>query len=328
MAQGIIGATRYGRSPTTGLYEVAVIEEIDEVTAWRTEGHDDVIWMRGRTTGYAVEPAGEYVIGVATSAGYHLRRGRERFPVSAGRLVVLDPAAAHLGRPLGEEPWSARLLVLELGLQTSSIADGDRWANAAFPCPLVDDSRLARRFVDLHRAAEAGADRLELDVRLSGFLDDLIAASSGRRTGATVDRTAVERARDYLHDHLTEKVGLDDVAAAAGTSKYHLVRQFHAVVGVPPHAYQLGQRILLARRLLERDVPVAEVAARAGFVDQSHLHRQFRRRLGITPGRYAAAFRRDRGSGLGGDGGADGGGVDREGIEAGRPPGGAGVEPR
>jgi transcriptional regulator GlxA family with amidase domain len=61
---------------------------------------------------------------------------------------------------------------------------------------------------------------------------------------------------------------------------------------MPPHRYQLAQRIRLARRMLERGIPIAEVAAATGFADQSHLHRHFRRALDLTPREYARRFRR------------------------------------
>ena len=59
---------------------------------------------------------------------------------------------------------------------------------------------------------------------------------------------------------------------------------------MPPHRFQLAQRVRLARRLLERGVPIAAVAAATGFADQSHLHRHFKRGLDLTPGEYAQAL--------------------------------------
>jgi AraC-like DNA-binding protein len=258
-----------------------VSEEVDEVTAWRAAGADRAIWMRGRTTGYAVDPVGEYVIGVATGAGYRLRRGRVEHPVPAGRLVVLDPAAAHRGRPLGRDPWSARLLVLEL-----ADVDDERLADRAVVHPIVDDQRLARRFVDLHRTSLRAVPALEMQAALTAFLDDLL----GTPSAGHPDRSVVAQVATRLHDDVTRNVSLDELAATVGCSKFHLVRQFRTVTGVPPHTYQIGLRVRLARRLLERGVPVAETAVRSGFTDQSHLHRHFRARLGITPGRYAHAF--------------------------------------
>src|SRR5215212_340032 len=158
--------------------------------------------MRGRTTGYAVDPVGEYMIGVATSSGYRLRRGRDGYRVAAGHLVVLDPTAPHHGRPLAHEPWSARLLVLEL-------AD-------------VVDAALARRFTALHRASASGVSSLELQTELIAFLDDLLGPPVERHP----DRATVLRAAAQLHDNVARNVPLDELARTAGTSKFHLVRQF------------------------------------------------------------------------------------------------------
>jgi len=62
---------------------------------------------------------------------------------------------------------------------------------------------------------------------------------------------------------------------------------------MPPHRFQIAQRVKLARRMLERGAGVSEVAARTGFFDQSHLHRHFRRSLGTTPREYARRFRKN-----------------------------------
>jgi AraC-like DNA-binding protein len=258
-----------------------MIEEVDEVRAWRVDGVDRAIWMSGRTTGYSVEPAGECVIGVATAVGYRLRRGRLHHDVRAGDLVVLDGNEAHRGSPLVNRPWSARLLALEL-----PDVDEDPSSTRTVTTPVRRDTTLARRFVAMHRASSDGTASFEVESRLTALLGDLFEApATGRRDDATVAVAAT-----YLRDNVDVAVSLDELARVAGVSKFHLVRQFRAVLGVPPHSYQIGLRVLLARRLLERGTAISEVAARIGFTDQSHLHRHFRARLGITPGRYATAF--------------------------------------
>jgi AraC-like DNA-binding protein len=263
------------------LYVLALMDDVDEVTIWRAP-HVEGLWMAGRTTGYRVDPIGEYVIGVAAGVGYHLRRGCQRHRVPAAQLVVLDPSTAHTGAPAGDEPWCARLLVLELGTEL----------DVTFPDPFPSDPRLADEFVALHDLTRKPASTLEREVAMASFLDRLRSFSpEATRASRRADNPTVLRAAAYLRDHLAENVTLDELARSASSSKYHLVRQFRNVMGTPPHAYQLALRVQHARRLLERGWSPAEAAAETGFVDQSHLHRHFRRRLGITPGRYSAAFR-------------------------------------
>ncbi len=67
----------------------------------------------------------------------------------------------------------------------------------------------------------------------------------------------------------------------------HLVRAFSGAFGIAPHQYVMSRRVDLARRLLLGGQPPGEVATAAGFYDQPHLTRHFKRVVGTTPGRYA-----------------------------------------
>jgi len=84
-------------------------------------------------------------------------------------------------------------------------------------------------------------------------------------------------------------VPLRELAAVSGLSRFELVRRFHAQTGLTPHAFQTDLRIARARRLLAGGEPPAAVAAACGFADQPHLTRVFKRAVGVTPARYAAA---------------------------------------
>ncbi|HUP62659.1 MAG TPA: AraC family transcriptional regulator [Thermoanaerobaculia bacterium] len=93
-------------------------------------------------------------------------------------------------------------------------------------------------------------------------------------------------ARDYLHAHFRESISLQTLASIAGVSRFHLVHAFARTYGVPPHRYQNYLRIADAQRQLRAGLPAAHVDA--GFADQSHLTRHFKRIAGMTPGEYGA----------------------------------------
>jgi AraC-like DNA-binding protein len=94
--------------------------------------------------------------------------------------------------------------------------------------------------------------------------------------------------REYLDAHFAENVSLDDLSRLAGLSAFHLARSFRETVGLPPYRYQLHRRILYALGRLREGAPIASTACEAGFADQSHLNRHFKRILGITPGQFRA----------------------------------------
>jgi AraC-like DNA-binding protein len=247
------------------------------------------------TTGYAVDPLGEYVVGVVVAGAMQVRRGGELFVFEPGDVCAWDPSGAHIGRPYGCARWQARLLVLEPPA-IERIAGGSEPPprDVRFEQPLLRDRRLAQRFVELHRVLESRSWVLEREAMLTDWVRDVSDAPKRPeiRRRARGD-PALRRACELLRDELAGNVTLDELACAAGVSRHRLSRLFRAAYGVPPHRFQLAHRIGVARRMLERGVPVAEVAQATGFFDQSHLHRYFRRTLGITPARYAGLTRSD-----------------------------------
>ncbi|MDH2413566.1 AraC family transcriptional regulator [Nocardioides sp. CER19] len=106
------------------------------------------------------------------------------------------------------------------------------------------------------------------------------------------DAPLARRLRGLLDDHVTEGVVLAEVAGELGAHPSHLVRSFTREYGIAPHRYLTGRRLDVARRLLLAGVAAAEAAGLAGFYDQAHLTRHFRRFLGTTPAAYARSAER------------------------------------
>ena len=263
---------------------------------WRPPDEDRVLLMAGRTTRYAVEPRGEYVVGVVANQPMRSRRGRERRLVCPGQLVVWDPFSPHSGTAVDDRPWWSRLMVIEIGALATFAGDREPTLldGVAFPEPVVSDAELVRGFLRLHAALEAPMTRLERDERLAGWLRALIERSSAIRLprlplSPRNDR-ALRRACEYLADRPERNVGLDELAANAGIDKFSLAHLFRERIGLPPHALQIAHRIRNARRLLEAGQTVAATATATGFADQSHLHRHLQRTLGLTPREYQQRF--------------------------------------
>jgi AraC family transcriptional regulator len=95
--------------------------------------------------------------------------------------------------------------------------------------------------------------------------------------------------RDYVTEHLHERIALDDLAATVALSRFHFARRFRQSMGTSPHEFVLAQRVGRARTMLSRtDERLHDIAFRCGFADQSHMTRVFKRHVGVTPGRFRA----------------------------------------
>ena len=98
---------------------------------------------------------------------------------------------------------------------------------------------------------------------------------------------ALRSVTDYVEENLAEGLTLEEISAVAHMSQFHFSRLFKASTGLSPHRYVVGRRVERARELLAKTaLPLHEVARLAGFTDQSHLAKHFRRHLGVTPSRF------------------------------------------
>jgi AraC-like DNA-binding protein len=265
------------------------------VRAWRPEDLDHLVLLHGRVASYAADARTEVTIGLIGGSGLVATRGRGRHVLLPGDLGVWLPGQAHRGRPLAGDgrPWECRLLVLELpDLHRFGSDPERRLRTVEFTDPVVRQPRLAGRFLELHRLLDRPASTLEREVALREFLEALLRDRGVAAPGPVLDGDddrALRRAGEYLHDQLARNVSLEELAAAAGSSPFRLIRLFRRRFGVAPHAFQVDLRVRTARRLLERGERPAQVAAEVGFHDQSHLSRHFTRIVGMTPGDYRRA---------------------------------------
>jgi transcriptional regulator GlxA family with amidase domain len=91
---------------------------------------------------------------------------------------------------------------------------------------------------------------------------------------------------------LGEPHTVDTMAELAYMAPRTFARKFRAETGMTPHDWLIGQRMLLARRLLEEsDLGVDAIAARTGFGSAATLRHHFAHRLSTTPQAYRATFR-------------------------------------
>jgi AraC family transcriptional regulator len=113
------------------------------------------------------------------------------------------------------------------------------------------------------------------------------------RLYGSLSRARLRAVVEYIEEHLASGLTLENMAAAAHLSVFHFARQFKESVGMPPHQYVIDRRVQRAELLLraDEDLSLAQVAARAGFTDQSQFSHHFKRIVGVTPGRFRKTAR-------------------------------------
>jgi AraC family transcriptional regulator len=117
--------------------------------------------------------------------------------------------------------------------------------------------------------------------------------SPARRTCGALPQGKLRAVVEYIEGHLDVVLSLQQMAAAAHLSPYHFARRFKAATGLSPHQYVLARRVERAQQFLQQDgeLSLAEIAASAGFSDQSQFGYHFKRVVGVTPGQFRRSAR-------------------------------------
>jgi AraC-like DNA-binding protein len=261
---------------------------------WRAEDLGGLELFSATLSEFAFRPHAheEFFIAV-TEAGLAtpIYRG-DRHVIGPGDLIVLNPEEVHAGGPPAEGFWTYRALYPGPGLMREITAEfhGNRPTMPRFARDVVRDREVAARLRRFHRLSEPPEpSMLEREARLTEALVLLVgrhAAPPQALRPPGRERRAVRLSRQYLEEHARENVTLQALARFAGLSAFHLCRVFREAVGMSPHAYQTQVRVRRAKSLLRAGLPITLAAAEAGFYDQAHLTRHFKRIVGLTPGRY------------------------------------------
>lgn len=92
---------------------------------------------------------------------------------------------------------------------------------------------------------------------------------------------------DYIHEHLDSDLSLEKLSTRFFLSKYHLGFLFKSATGFSINEYVINRRIIKARELLKKNLPVAQVCEMVGFNNQCHFTRTFKKLVGSSPKQYA-----------------------------------------
>jgi AraC-like DNA-binding protein len=105
----------------------------------------------------------------------------------------------------------------------------------------------------------------------------------GYRARGAFGKELLDQLKDYVVAHLDEPIEVAALARIAGRSPFHFTRVFTRSVGMTPHRYVVHLRLQQAIELVrDGQSSLAEIAARTGVADQSHLSRWVRRVHGVS----------------------------------------------
>ncbi|AZV18419.1 MAG: helix-turn-helix domain-containing protein [Mesorhizobium sp.] len=227
-----------------------------------------------------------YAIGVTlhgVQTFRYLGAARHSLP---GQIIVLHPDELHDGGAGTEDGLRYRMLYLEPSLMLDCLG------GASLPFVrdgVVADAAFCATLLSALGPLEQELDELFVDDFLTQLMQSLI--RHGGQSAKPMSRTAwraAALARDYLTENLNRPVRSGELEAVTGLDRYALSRHFRAAFSTSPHRFLVMRRLQRARRMIAAGEPLAQIAVEAGFSDQSHFIRQFKKAFGMTPGRWSS----------------------------------------
>ena len=212
-------------------------------------------------------------VAVVTDGLVDKRFARFEAEARAGALITMPPNEPHEDRFGG---GGAAIVVVE-----ARTLNGDVSCSPAAEAALVA-MRIRQELAHPDSFTPLAVEGLALE----------LTALAGRSRVAGRGEKWVERARSLLLERFRESVTLREIAEEIGVNRAHLARVFRARYG--ESVGECARRLRVqwaAQQLVTGELPLAVLAVEAGFCDQSHFTRAFRRQYGVTPARFRAMHR-------------------------------------
>ncbi|RFA27349.1 AraC family transcriptional regulator [Alkalilimnicola ehrlichii] len=245
----------------------------------------------GRNVCYAPHSHTQWSLGAITEGESTFRYRDDEYAIRAGTLVLINPDWVHACNPVDNQPWAYSMLYVDTAWLTTlryeaGLIQEPRWQD--IPTAVLSDAAWFARYCRLAVClTESGRDLLEKQTEAVEFLTALMQELAGQSTQPPPRAPGVlQDLAAYLDRHAAEEISLDDLCSRSGYSAGHLIRAFRQHFGFTPHKYLINRRIQLGQQELKRGKPIAEAALTAGFTDQAHFQRTFKRLVAATPDQY------------------------------------------
>lgn len=245
-------------------------------------------------TSYAAHAHEEWSIGAITRGQSTYVNGDNHYSVESGTLVLMNPGQMHACNPTDGQPWAYFMLYVDKNWLTAlqielGLLNEATWRD--FPIELLKEEPLYTAFVELcetllNPASDLLLKQSELVLTLALILPAITDLSATSAEPTVIAPENMQKVAKHLDQHCTENVSLNELCLIANCSSGHLIRAFKKHYGFSPHAYLVNRRIQFAQAALKNGSSIAEAALDAGFSDQAHFQRAFKKHVAATPRQY------------------------------------------
>lgn len=230
------------------------------------------------------------------------------YPMNPGDLYIISPNKPH-GAACYEAKVYDRLVINISEEFLKELSNNDTNLNAYLP----DANSMEIRVIHLDSKSQKRLIQLveefgDFELQQSGYGTELEARARATILMVTLNRLIAEHSEqtgkksqpalitgiiDYVTEHLTEPITLNDLATNFFISSKYISSVFHKQMGMTLREYVITQRVECAKKLLSEGKNVSEACELSGFGDYANFIRTFTQVSGISPGKYARMQRNE-----------------------------------
>lgn len=258
------------------------------VTSWvkRAAGETERIEACFSGLAYAPHSHDTYTLALTTAGVQSFNyRGELRHSLP-GEVVILHPDETHDGQAGTDSPFAYRAISIN-PVDVQTILHG-----VSLPFlqgGVTRDPRFIQIATKLLSEFDRPLETLEQQDLIFAFASSLQQVTGNSIQHTKANYQAIKRVREYIDDLMAIDscmpidITLDELAVISHYSKWQVTRDFRSLYGTTPYRYVTLKRLQKAKALIERGLPLVQVAISSGFADQSHLTRHFKSCFGTTP---------------------------------------------
>lgn len=222
-----------------------------------------------------------------------------------GELFIVSPDQSHRGISRSTQPYERFIVSIRKDKIKQYLTDDISF----FDCLDSSDPTAVKRLrlssdsiEEYCSIAEKLSDAVYLrkpgdDLLVNAYITEILVLISRQFEGSRDSEEQgevpelVSEVRNYIFEHLTEQIALDDLSKQFYFNGKYISAIFKKYTGMTLRAYILDQRITLAKRLLREGSNVSEACYHSGFLDYTNFIRSFTRAVGMSPGKYSRCAR-------------------------------------
>ena len=245
----------------------------------------------GREVHYDKHSHDAFSVGAITSGRSMYWTEQQTQEINCGTVVLMNVGDVHACNPVHNSPWSYIMFYVDAGWLMRLQADLGFEVHGSMQRFDTLVSQVPALFNALTVLYDVCTDASnDVLLKQTAIFDFFILLHQTLKVVPELrlkENPKLKKAADFIAQHCTENLSLDDICVASGLSPSYLVRAFKQQYGMTPHAYMVNRRILFAQQQLKTGQAIADVALAAGFADQAHFQRIFKRFVAATPRQYS-----------------------------------------